>query len=84
MSNGNMQAAVENAQTLAGYVDALLNSKDWRNERNVGFALLFFPLGEPNETNVNYVGNCERETMLVALKELVARWEGQPKVSGRA
>ena len=80
MSNGNMDVAVENAQTLARYVDRLLNG----GERTVGFALLFFPLGESGRTLVNYVGNCEREDMLVALKEVVARWEGQPEVSGRA
>lgn len=81
MENGDMRAAIENAQTLAKYVDTLLNGA---GPRNVGFSLLFFPLGEPNGTNVNYVGNCQRAEMLVALKELVARWEGQPRVKGRA
>lgn len=79
--NGNMRAAVENAQTLAGYVDVLLNGN---RGRTVGFALVFFPLGEPDRTLVNYVGNCERADMLVMLKEIVARWEGQPEQRGTA
>ena len=52
--------------------------------RTVGFALLVFPLNEPLGGRVNYISNADRASMVVALKELLARWEGQPEVRGRA
>jgi hypothetical protein len=33
---------------------------------------------------VNYVSNGDRADMVVALKEVVARFEGQPRQAGRA
>jgi hypothetical protein len=59
-----MKAAIENDQTLAAYVDQLLNG----GERTVGFALLFFTLNAVDGTTVNYVSNCERRYMIAALK----------------
>lgn len=41
-----------------------------------GFCLLVFPLGE-NDGRMNYICNCERKDMLVALKEFVAKNEGR-------
>jgi len=47
--------------------------------KKVGFALLVYNLGEDltGTGRLNYIGNGKREDMLVALKELVARWEGR-------
>jgi hypothetical protein len=41
-----------------------------------GFALLIFGMGE-SKGRMNYISNAERETMTEALRELLARWEGQ-------
>jgi len=41
-----------------------------------GFALLVFGLGE-TAGRMNYISNADREDMLAALKELVARFEGR-------
>ncbi len=41
-----------------------------------GFALLVFPMGG-DDGRMNYISNAARETMIVALKELVARFEGR-------
>ena len=45
----------------------------------LGLMLLTFPLDGRTgpQGHVNYIGNCQREDMLVALKEVVARWEGR-------
>ena len=47
--------------------------------KKVGFALLVYNLGEDltGTGRLNYIGNGKQEDMLVALKELVARWEGR-------
>lgn len=42
-----------------------------------GFALLVFPMNEPINGRINYISNARREDMVVALKELLARWEGR-------
>lgn len=41
-----------------------------------GIALVVFEPGKAS-TTANYIGNTSRADMLVALKELVARWEGR-------
>ena len=49
----------------------------------LGFALLVFPLGE-NDGRMNYICNCEREDMLTAMKEFIARNEGRYARAGAA
>ena len=78
--SGNLRAAIEHSQDIAKLLDTLLNG----STKNVGFALLFFPLDKIDGTTVNYISNCERGSMVVALKEVLARWQGQPETSGRA
>ncbi len=79
MIDGNMKAAIKNSQILAGYVDRLLNGD---GPRTVGFALIFFPTGVVEGARANYVSNCDRKDMVVSLKEVLARWEGQPETKG--
>ena len=47
--------------------------------KKVGFALLVYNFGEDikGTGRINYIGNGERPDVLVALKELIARWEGR-------
>ena len=47
--------------------------------KKVGFALLVYNLGEnlTGTGRINYIGNGDRRDVLVALKELIARWEGR-------
>ena len=47
-------ASAENAQILAGYIDELLNGHTAPGERNVGFALLFFPRDEDGRNLAHY------------------------------
>lgn len=67
----------ETMRSIAGILDDVLNGND--QPKAVGFALLVFKLGEDltGTGRINYVGNGERGDVLVALKELVARWEGR-------
>lgn len=61
---------------LAGILDQAFNSD---GKKRVGFALLTYNFGEniSGTGRVNYIGNGTRADVLVALKELVARWEGR-------
>lgn len=71
-------------QRLADAMDQILNGD---GPRRIGFVLLTFPFDKPGAkaaSLVNYVSNAQRADMLVALKEIVARFEGQAAQSGRA
>lgn len=74
--------STESMQVMAQTLDSFLNGDGRGNvgEREIGFALLVFPINQVRDGMVNYVGNCQRADMLVALKEMVARWEGQPEI----
>ncbi|TCL90328.1 hypothetical protein C8J38_10844 [Rhizobium sp. PP-WC-2G-219] len=69
-------------QSMASALDEVLNEKD-KPKKN-GFVLLVFPFDCPEGQRLNYVSNGERQDIVVALKEIVARFEGQPQQSGRA
>jgi hypothetical protein len=69
-------------QTVAGGLDAIFNG-DVRPKKH-GFVLLVFPFDGPPNARSNYVSNCDRKDIVVALKEIVARFEGQPEQVGRA
>ena len=67
---------------LARLLDSVLNG-DQRPKPN-GFVLLTFEFGKLEGGRVNYIGNGEREDVKVAMKELLARWDGQPEIKGKA
>ena len=46
-------------------------------DRDRRAVILTFPFGGPADGRVNYIGNGERDSVRVALKELLARWEGR-------
>jgi len=70
----------EMMQALASGIDEALNGTGPRSGHKVGFVLLTFPLGELGKDRlnlVNYIGNGDRKDVYAALKELLARWDGQ-------
>ncbi len=69
-------------QAIAGGLDEILNGN--RRPRPNGFVLLVFANDGEEGSRTNYVSNCGRGDMIAALKEVVARFEGQPLQSGRA
>ena len=73
MSHGPIEEKQRQAMNdLARILDQTLNRD---GKKRWGFALLVYHFGEPSR--MNYIGNGKRADMLVALKELVARWEGR-------
>ena len=69
-------------RALAATLDGILNESG--APKTTGFVLLTFPFNGPEGARTNYVSNGQRADMVVALKEVVARFEGQPQISGRA
>jgi hypothetical protein len=67
--HGPMDAAIREQGSSIGKIIAGVLPPGW------GFALLIFPFNEGGG-RMNYISNAPREDMLVALKELVARMEG--------
>lgn len=68
------------AQTL----DFAFNGNAKGAERETGFVLLVFPFGgRPGRTN--YISNgADRKDMAVLMREMIARFEGQPEQQGHA
>ena len=62
---------------LARVLDDAFNGET--RPKRIGFALLTYNFGEDitGTGRVNYIGNGQREDVRVALKELLARWEGR-------
>lgn len=69
-------------QSMASAIDDVLNEKC--GPKKNGFVLLVFPFDGPEGQRTNYVSNSQRQDIIVALKEIVIRFEGLPHQSGRA
>ena len=73
---------------LAEGLDELLNGPPpmppatWN--KRWGFVLLTAEFGKMSGGRVNYISNGEREDMVAMLRELLARFEGQPYQEGKA
>lgn len=69
---------------LAGALDGFFNDPAKSGERKTGFVLLIFPFGDaPGRTN--FISNgADRKDIVVLFKEMIARFEGQPEIRGRA
>lgn len=63
---------------IATALDTILNGENCESDKKKwGFALLVFPFGQEPEGRMNWISNGQREDMLVALKEFIARHEGR-------
>lgn len=78
------QRFVDEMQQLARALDATLNGDKKGKDRDVGFVLLVFGLGDAGSGRCNYISNADRDDIVVLMKEMIARFEGQPEQSGRA
>jgi hypothetical protein len=50
---------------------------DKSQPKHTGFVLLVSPFGDAQSGRINYLSNGEREDVVTAMKELVARFEGR-------
>ena len=72
-------------QALAGGLDQILNANKSEKfkEHEIIFALIVWQPDGP-DPRANWVSKGSRKDMLVALKEIVARFEGQAEQQGTA
>jgi hypothetical protein len=86
MSEGPIEPkhhAVMNA--LAKGIDNALNGKDTpKADKKVGFFLGVFNFGDIDAARFNYISNANRDDIIVLLKEMRAKFEGQPDIEGHA
>jgi hypothetical protein len=69
---------------VAGALDQLLNNKRSGPDRKLGFILMIFPYGD-HSGRCNYVSNgANRQDVVTLMKEMIARFEGQPEQRGSA
>lgn len=68
---------------LAESLNTLLNPGQEKGQRTWGFILMVFPFNS-HDGRCNYISSGKREDVVVLLKEQLARFHGQPEVSGRA
>jgi hypothetical protein len=74
----------ETMNAIAAALDKMFNGEARGKDKEVGFVLLVFPYGE-KEGRCNFISNgADRSDIVVLFKEMIARFEGQPEVSGRA
>lgn len=75
------KATRDGMQALGAGLDQILNGNQVPKPN--GFVLLVFSEDAALGSRTNYVSNCPRADVIAALKEVLARFEGQPLQSGR-
>jgi len=75
---------IEKMNALARAIDELFNGDLKGANRKVGFCLMVYNFGdEPGRCN--YISNgADRKDVVTLMKEMIARFEGQPEIRGRA
>lgn len=69
---------------VASAVDEFFNGKAKGDDRKIGFVLMVFPFHD-TEGRCNYMSNgADRGDVVTLMKEMIARFEGQPEITGRA
>jgi hypothetical protein len=82
----------ENMNKIARLLDHTFNGEaanatilSREDNRKWGFVLLVFPFGEEEGGRCNFISNgSDRKDLVVLFKEMIARFEGQPEMKGRA
>lgn len=67
-------------QGIAAILEGAINPPG--KPRKWGFLFALFPFEE--QGRFNYISNADRKDIVVLLKEMVARFEGQPEIEGNA
>jgi hypothetical protein len=74
----------EKMTAVAHAVDEFFNGDAKGGARKVGFVLMVFPFDD-HTGRCNYMSNgADRRDVVNLMKEMIARFEGQPEMTGRA
>jgi hypothetical protein len=70
-------------QGVAEALDSAFNGDAKHPNKKVGFVVLLFQYGS-HDGRANYISNgCDRKDIVSLFKEMIARFEGQPEMTGR-
>jgi hypothetical protein len=70
---------------IAASIDDVLNDGIIGPVRHTGFVLLVFPFGDADSGRCNFISNgADRKDVVTLMKEMIARFEGQPELKGKA
>jgi len=72
---------------VAKGLDKIFNGDKRGSKRPIGFVLLTYPFAEfdKGDSRCNYISNgAERKDIVILMKEMIARFEGQPEIKGHA
>jgi hypothetical protein len=69
-------------KAIAEVLDEAFNDPD--RPKQTAFVLLIAPFDGPEGARTNYISNAARKDIVVMMKEVIARFEGQPEMKGRA
>ena len=80
-----MNAVAQTLDETFNGEDAGPRARSADDKRKVGFVLLVFPLGDDTAGRCNFISNgADRKDIVALFKEMIARFEGQPEMSGHA
>ena len=84
LGDGPIQAEYRaKMQELAKFLDAYFNGDSQGADRETGFVLLVYKYG--TSSRCNFISNgADRRDVVCLFKEMIARFEGQPEMVGRA
>jgi hypothetical protein len=69
---------------IVAALDELFNGDLKAPNKTTGFVLMVFPYGS-TDGRCNYISNgADRRDVVTLMKEMIARFEGQPEMKGRA
>jgi hypothetical protein len=72
---------------VARELDLFFNGDARGRDRKVGFVLMVYNFNDDGRTDgrCNYISNgADRRDVVVLMKEMIRRFEGQPEIEGRA
>lgn len=74
----------EQMKKIAQALDFGFNGVAKGDDRKTGFVLMVFPFGD-HSGRCNYISNgAGRDDVVTLMKEMIARFSGQPEMKGRA
>jgi hypothetical protein len=70
---------------VAQALDETFNGGTKGSARKTGFVLMVFPYGDSHAARCNYISNgADRRDIVTLMREMIARFEGQPEITGHA
>ncbi|TWI05132.1 hypothetical protein LPJ38_24165 [Bradyrhizobium daqingense] len=75
----------EQMNAIASVLDETFNGEARGAARSTGFVLLVFPFGTADGARCNFISNgANRKDVVALMREMIARFEGQPEIKGTA